>query len=130
MPPAEKRARAADAAAIKSVLHDLLEASPYIKATAVVRVSGLTVEAIMPPHIEEERVSAMSAVMLLLGERITDAMQTGELDKVYIRSARGHILLMAVGGRAVLTVMASEKAPLGLLFVEMHAAARKLRRLV
>lgn len=116
--------------AIKAVLYGLLESSPYITATAVVRVSGLAVEAIMPPTIEKERVSAMSAVMLLLGERITEAVQSGKLDKVYIQGERGHILLMAVGKQAVLTLMATQKAPLGLLFVEMRAAARKLKKLI
>jgi predicted regulator of Ras-like GTPase activity (Roadblock/LC7/MglB family) len=72
----------------------------------------------------------MAAVMLLLGERITEAMQTGRLDKVYIQGEAGHIILMAVGRQAVLTVMATEKAPLGLLFIEMRAAARRLKRLV
>jgi hypothetical protein len=115
---------------IKAVLHELLKASPYVKATGVVRVSGLTVEAVMPPYIEEERVSAMSAVMLLLGERITGAMRSGRLDKVYIKGEEGHIILMAVGKQAVLTVMAQEKAPLGLLFVEMRLAAEKLKKLV
>ncbi|MGQ0605286.1 MAG: roadblock/LC7 domain-containing protein [Anaerolineales bacterium] len=116
--------------AIRHVLEDFLESSPYIRAVAVVRVSGLAVEAIMPPTIEEERASAMAAVMLLLGERITESMQTGELEKVYIKGKDGHIILMAVGHQAVLTVMAAHKAPLGMLFVEMRAAARKLKRLV
>ncbi len=120
-PPAER---------IRAVLHELLNASPYVKAVAVVRVSGLTVEAVMPPEIEQERVSAMSAVMLLLGQRITEAMQSGLLDKVYIKGAEGHIIMMAVGSEAVLTVQASERAALGLLFVEMRVAADKLKRIV
>jgi predicted regulator of Ras-like GTPase activity (Roadblock/LC7/MglB family) len=115
---------------IKAAVQDLLDASPYVKAAAVIRVSGLAVEAIMPPYIEEERVSAMASVMLLLGERITDAMQTGELEKVYINGTQGHIVLMAIGQGAVLTVMAGEKAALGLLFMEMRQAIKKLRKLV
>ena len=108
----------------------MLQASPYIKAAAVVRVSGLAVETIMPPYVDEERVSAMASVMLLLGERITEAMQTGTLDKVYINGTAGHIVLMAIDRKAVLTVMAGEQAPVGLLFLEMGQAVRKLRKLV
>jgi predicted regulator of Ras-like GTPase activity (Roadblock/LC7/MglB family) len=37
---------------------------------------------------------------------------------------------MAVGTEAVLTVMAQDHAPLGLLFVEMRRAAERLKRLV
>jgi len=115
---------------IKAILHDLLDTSPYVKASAVVKVSGLTVVSVMPPYVEEERVSAMSAVMLLLGERITHAMKGGSLDKVYIKGEDGHIVLMSVGKEAVLTVMAGERAPLGLLFVEMRLAAEKLLKLM
>lgn len=115
---------------IRAILHELLGASPHVKAAAVVRVSGLTVEAVMPPEIEQERVSAMSAVMLLLGERITTAMQSGALDKVYIKGAEGHIIMMAAGPEAVLTVQAGDRAALGLLFVEMRVAAEKLKRIV
>lgn len=115
---------------IKSILHDLLDTSPYVKASAVVKVSGLTVVSVMPPYMEEERVSAMAAVMLLLGERITNAMRGGALDKVYIKGEEGHIVLMSIGKEAVLTVMAGERAPLGLLFVEMRLAAEKLLKLM
>lgn len=115
---------------IRAILHELLEATPYLRAVAVVRVNGLTVQALMPPEIPQEKVSAMSAVMLLLGERITDAMHTGALDKVYIQSKEGHIIMMSVGEEAVLTVQASARAPLGLLFVEMRRAANKLKRIV
>ena len=122
------RRRLGAAEAIREILRQLTEVSPYIRAAAVVRVSGLTVEALMPPTIDAERVAAMAAVMLLLGERITLAMQNGDLDKVYIKGREGHIILMAIGQKAVLTVMASERASLGLLFVEMQQTAAKLQR--
>ena len=115
---------------IQDILHTLLEISPYMKAAAVVRVSGLSVMSVMPDDIEQERVSAMSAVMLLLGERITGSLRSGALDKVYIKGEEGHIVLMAVGQTAVLTVMAQERAPLGLLFVGMRRAADQLKKLV
>jgi predicted regulator of Ras-like GTPase activity (Roadblock/LC7/MglB family) len=115
---------------IRGAVQGLLQASPYLKAAAVVRVSGLAVETIMPPYVDEERVSAMASVMLLLGERITEAMQTGALDKVYINGSAGHIVLMAIDRKAVLTVMAGEQAPVGLLFLEMGQVVRKLRKLV
>jgi len=115
---------------IRDVLQSLLDISPYMTATALVRVSGLTVMSFMPDDVEQERVAAMSAVMLLLGERITGSLRSGALDKVYIKGEEGHIVLMAVGTEAVLTVMAGERAPLGLLFVEMRRAAERLKRLV
>lgn len=114
---------------IRGILRDLLSSSPYIKAAALIRVSGLSVVSLMPRDVEEERVSAMTAAMLLLGERITSAMKSGQLDKVYIKGADDHIILMAVGDEIVLTLTAREEAHLGLLFVEMRFAAQRLKKL-
>jgi hypothetical protein len=115
---------------IKAVLYELLEISPYVNAAAVVRVSGLTVVSVMPDDMDQERISAMSAVMLLLGERIIGSARSGALDKVYIRGEEGHIVLTSAGREAVLTVLAHERMPLGLLFVEMGRAAERIRKLL
>ena len=115
---------------IRLALRDLLLASQHIRAAAVIRLSGLTIAAMMPAYIEQERVSAMSAVMMLLGERLTTAMLNGELSKVYIQGENGHIVLRSIGGDAVLTVTASEEVPLGLVFLEMELAVEKLNALV
>ena len=51
-------------------LRDLQASSPDIEASAVVSVDGLTIASALPQGVEEDRVSAMSAAMLSLGERI------------------------------------------------------------
>jgi predicted regulator of Ras-like GTPase activity (Roadblock/LC7/MglB family) len=115
---------------IKRVLLDLLLASQHVRAAAVIRLSGLTIAAMMPSYIEQDRVSAMSAVIMLLGDRLTTAMRNGELSKIYIQGENGHIVLRSIGGDAVLTVTASEEVPLGLVFLEMELAVEKLTALV
>ncbi len=116
---------------IKAILDELVAASPHINAVAVVRISGLTVMSVMPAYVAaQEHVSAMSAVMVLLGERITRAMKSGTLNKVYVKGDDGHIVLTSVGHDAVLMITAKEQAPLGMLFVEMARAAEKLKKVV
>ena len=115
---------------VRQVLRGLIKSSPYVRAAAVVRLSGLTIAAVMPHYIEQDRVSAMSAVMLLLGERITAAMRSGELGKVYVQGETGHIVLMAISDDAVLSVTADQDVPLGLVFLEMEWAVEKLQPLV
>ena len=51
-----------------SRLRDLQVASPDIEASAVVSVDGLIMASALPQDAEEDRVSAMSAAMLSLGE--------------------------------------------------------------
>ena len=117
-------------AEIKKVLRALIRSSPYVVASSVARLSGVNIVSVMPYYVEEERMSAMSAVMLLLGERMTNAMRSGQLSKVYVRGETGHIVMMSIGQDAVLTVTATDEAPLGLLFLEMERATEVLRELI
>lgn len=110
-------------------LRDLQASSPDVEASAVVSVDGLTMASALPGDVEEDRVSAMSAAMLSLGERIASELGRGKLDQVYIRGEVGYVVLMAVGLEAVLTVLARQQAKLGLLFLDMRRAADDLAKL-
>jgi predicted regulator of Ras-like GTPase activity (Roadblock/LC7/MglB family) len=111
-------------------LRALQASSPDVEASAVVSVDGLTMASALPADVEEDRVAAMSAAMLSLGERIATELGRGELDQVYIRGAQGFVILMAVGSGAVLTVLAREQAKLGLLFLDMRRATEDLTGLL
>jgi predicted regulator of Ras-like GTPase activity (Roadblock/LC7/MglB family) len=111
-------------------LQDMQAASPDIVASAIVSVDGLIIASALPGDVEEDRVSAMSAAMLSLGERIASELGRGILEQVYIRGDEGFVILTAVGEEAVLTALAREEAKLGLVFLEMRRAAEDLERLV
>ena len=51
-------------------LRNLQASTADIEASAVVSVDGLIMASALPRDVEEDRVSAMSAAMLSLGERI------------------------------------------------------------
>lgn len=111
-------------------LKELQASTPDIEASAVVSLDGLIMASALPADVEEDRVSAMSAAMLSLGERIASELRRGALDQVYIRGERGYVVLMAVGEEAVLTVLARPQAKLGLLFLDMRRAAEDLARIL
>jgi uncharacterized protein len=111
-------------------LKDLQAGTPDVEASALVSVDGLIIASALPPDVEEDRVSAMSAAMLSLGERIASELGRGVLDQVYVRGARGYVILSAVGEEAVLTVLARQDAKLGLVFLDMRRAAEELNRLL
>jgi predicted regulator of Ras-like GTPase activity (Roadblock/LC7/MglB family) len=111
-------------------LRDLQASSPDIEASAVVSVDGLTIASALPQGVEEDRVSAMSAAMLSLGERIASELGRGNLDQVYIKGGHGYVVLMSVGEDAVLTALAREQAKLGLIFLDMRRATEDLARLI
>ncbi len=107
-------------------LRELQMSTVDIEASAVVSVDGLTIASALPAGVEEDRVSAMSAAMLSLGERIASELGRGALEEVYVKGAGGYVLLTAVGEEAVLTVLARAGAKLGLVFLEMRRAAEDL----
>jgi len=111
-------------------LRELQASSPDIQASAVVSVDGLSIASALPRDVEEDRVSAMSAAMLSLGDRIASELGRGSLQQVYIKGERGYVILASIGTDAVLTVLASEQAKLGLVFLDMRRAADDLSKLV
>lgn len=111
-------------------LRDLQISSPDVEAAAIVSVDGLSIASSLPSNIEEDRVSAMSAAMLSLGERIAAELGRGTLEQVYVKGERGFVILSAVGEEAVLTVLARQQAKLGLIFLDMSRAVKELAKLV
>ncbi len=111
-------------------LRDLQAGTPDIEASAVVSVDGLIMASSLPADVDEDRISAMSAAMLSLGDRIASELRRGVLDQVYIKGSDGIIVLMAVGDDAVLTVLARSRAKLGLIFLDMKRSVIDLERLL
>jgi predicted regulator of Ras-like GTPase activity (Roadblock/LC7/MglB family) len=111
-------------------LRQMQVASPDIEASAVVSVDGLIIASALPNDVEEDRVSAMSAAMLSLGERISTELGRGNLEQVYIKGGKGFVILTSIGSEAVLTALAGPHAKLGLVFLEMRRAAEDLERAV
>ncbi len=111
-------------------LREMQVSSPDIEGSAIVSVDGLSIATALQQEIEEDRVSAMSAAMLSLGERIASELGRGSLEQVYIKGESGFVVLMAIGEEAVLTALASEKAKLGLIFLDMRRAVEDFEKLI
>ncbi len=111
-------------------LRDMQVSSPDIEASAVVSVDGLPIATSLPRDVEEDRISAMSAAMLSLGERIASELGRGSLNEVQIKGEKGYVVLQSVGSEAVLTVLAREGAKIGLVLLDMRRAAEDLAKLV
>jgi predicted regulator of Ras-like GTPase activity (Roadblock/LC7/MglB family) len=111
-------------------LRDLQVSTPDVEASAVVSVDGLIMASALPSGVEEDRVAAMSAAMLSLGERIASELGRGSLDQVYVHGDKGYVVLMSIGEEAVLTALAREEAKLGMIFLEMRRAVDDLSKLL
>jgi predicted regulator of Ras-like GTPase activity (Roadblock/LC7/MglB family) len=107
-------------------LDEFLATSPDIEAAAVVSADGLPMASALPPHVEEDRLAAMSAAILTLGERAAMGLGKGGLAQVFVEGEDGYVVLMAAGDNAVLVAVTSQGAKIGLLLFEMRRAAARV----
>ena len=115
-----------DKQALINRMKGLQQDVPDIQAAAVVSTDGLIMASALPDTVSEDRVSAMSAAMLSLGEQINKEVGLGVLEQLYTRGSNGYVILLAVGTEAVLTVLARPEAKLGILLLELRKAAEDL----
>jgi predicted regulator of Ras-like GTPase activity (Roadblock/LC7/MglB family) len=108
---------------LADALEQLMQESVDVEASALVSLDGFIIASALPQGMQEDRVGAMSAAILALGERAAAELGRGQLTQVFIEGAEGYVLLVAAGGRAVLTVLARKEAKLGLVLYDMREAA-------
>jgi hypothetical protein len=104
-------------------LDALMENNQEILAAALVSLDGFTMAAALPEGMQDDRVGAMSAAILGLGERAAAELGRGALTQVFIEGEDGYVMLIAAGPRAVLTCIADVEAKLGLVLYDMRDAA-------
>ena len=113
-----------------SILKDLNGTSADIEASAVISTDGLMIASLLPADMYEDRVGAMSAAILSLGERSAVELARGDLEQVLIKGDNGYILMTHASDEAVLTVVAKPKARLGLIFLDVKRAAEEISKLI
>ena len=111
---------------LTSVLSDLNSSSVDITASAVISTDGLPIAHLLPEHIDPDRVGAMSAALLALGNRTTQELACGELEQGIVKGKLGYTLLIQAGGTNVLCLTAKESAKLGLILLDARRAARSI----
>ncbi len=115
---------------IQRVLEEFVVNAAEVEGAAVTSMDGLTIAAHLPQGMDEDRVGAMTAAMLSLGERTAEELQRGSLEQVLVRGTGGFILTVQAGPEAVLTALVRQNAKLGLVFLDIKRAASKIAELL
>ncbi len=115
---------------LTNILSELNGASADIEASAVISTDGLMMAAQLPAGLDEDRVGAMGAAMLSLGDRTAQELSRGKLEQVLIKGDSGYVLMTHAGSEAVLSVLAKSEARLGLIFLDVKRAAESISKLV
>jgi len=113
-----------------SILTELNGSSADIEASGVISTDGLMMASVLPASMDEDRVGAMSAAMLSLGDRTAQELVRGELEQVLIKGGSGYVLMTYAGAEGVLTVLTKASAKLGLIFLDVKRAAGRISEML
>src|SRR3954467_10402038 len=102
---------------------NLLAQAPEVEAAAVVSFDGLPMASALPATMDEDRVAAMSAALLSLGERAAEGLGRGSLNQVYTGGEHGTVFRVSADDEAVLVAVAAKAAKVGMMLYEVRRAA-------
>jgi predicted regulator of Ras-like GTPase activity (Roadblock/LC7/MglB family) len=113
-------------ARLDRILAELVGQVPELEAASVVSFDGLPMASALPSGMDEDRVAAMSAALLSLGERAAEGLGRGELSQMYIEGENGNVFLVSADDEAVLVAVSSRGAKVGMMLFEIRHAAKSL----
>jgi predicted regulator of Ras-like GTPase activity (Roadblock/LC7/MglB family) len=111
---------------LAAALDEFIHSSPDVEAAAVVSFDGLPMASALPDELEEDRVGAMSAALLSLGEQAAMGLGRGQLNQVFVEGENGFVFLMSARDQAVLAAVARRTAKIGFMLFEMRRAADRI----
>lgn len=114
---------------IEEALEDFQRSSDA-EASALISTDGLMIASSLPENMDEDRVSAMSAALLSLGNRAASELVRGSLDRVLLQGEKGYVIMTSSGEDTVLTVLAKQDVNLALLFLRIKRTIEDLSKLI
>lgn len=111
---------------LADILNNLRSSSPDIVGAAIVSIDGFVMASVLPSERDEDVLSAMSAAMLGIGERIARELMHADMRQLFVKSDNGYVVLNAAGPEAILVTLLNAKAKLGLVFLDAGRAAKAI----
>ena len=109
------------------ILKNFVSTTADVEGAAMVTPDGLPLASSLPGGMDEERVSAMSAAMLSLSDRIGKELSRGNIDRIYVEGEEGFSILTSCGQDAVFLVLAGRAAKQGVLMLEIKRTLEALK---
>lgn len=115
---------------IAEALDSFLQSCPDVEGAAVMSSDGLPMASALPDGFQEERIAAMSAAMLGLGEKASETLGRGSMRQLFVEGEHGFVYLMSAGPSAVLCAVSRPSGKTGLVLYEMKEAASRIARVL
>ncbi len=115
---------------ILDVLKSMKAESQDIEALSVVSLDGLPVASYLPNGADEDRVAALSATILSLGERAADELKKGSLEQTFVKGNDGYVIVPSVKNIAALMVVANKNAKLGMILLTLKKGMEQVKEII
>jgi hypothetical protein len=119
---------------LTQLLRNLQAQNHEIEGATVVSVQGLPIVTSMSgglqDSVNEGIISAMTAAILSVGDRASQELQRGILKRILIEGEVGTIVISQAGEHAILCVLCRNDAKLGMVFLTMQNASKKIADLL
>lgn len=115
---------------IRVILRKLNSASGHIEASSVMTRDGISVASVLQDGVDTDRLGAMCASLLSLGDTTAKELGRGNVQQLLLEGENGYILIMHIGNRAVLGVVARPKAQLGMVLVEAKKTSEEILKVL
>jgi predicted regulator of Ras-like GTPase activity (Roadblock/LC7/MglB family) len=115
---------------ISEALRALRQGTPEIIGATLVSADGFIVASVLPSGLDEDLIGGMAASLLGVGERIATDLLGSEMEQIYVRAPKGFIIVNACGAEAMLVLLVTREAKLGLIFLELKRTVSELARLL
>ncbi|MCD4843492.1 MAG: roadblock/LC7 domain-containing protein [Methanosarcinales archaeon] len=114
---------------LEKVLTDLKKVGG-IEAAAIASRDGILLKSIMPMEQYAETFAAMSATMLGAAETAVTELDKGIPDRVIVESEHGKLITIGAGPKALLVVLTTQNAGLGLILLEVEKASKQVKEIL
>jgi len=115
---------------LDNLLVELRQSIDGIEGAAIVSTDGLLIAADLSPDMNEDNVTAMTAVMLGLCERASKELDRGEFRQLLARTSSGYVAFSYIGKDAILTLITDQSVKLGLLLIKLRQYSKQLEELL
>lgn len=101
-----------------------------IEGLSVVSKDGLIISSLLDERFDGETLGAMVATMGGAAETVVGELKMGTPERIVVESSKGKVIAVEAGKNAILVVISSPNAPLGMLFIEAKKTAGKITELL
>lgn len=114
---------------IKEKFNKLMENDKTVESLILISKDGLPISSTLSME-EEEKIAALSASLVMLGERAIEDFKKGEFEEIFARGNEGYIFIYNISQNIALLGILNNEAKLGLIRLEFKNLVNDLKQIV